>query len=45
MIEEHLCTFLVEADIPKFITYNEVVALKLNLQVPQRLLRLRFPDM
>ena len=45
MIEEHLCTFLVEADIPEFVTYNEVIALKLNLQIPQCLLRLRFPDM
>ena len=45
MIEEHLRAFLVEADIPEFVTYNEVVALKLNLQIPQCLLRPCFPDM
>ena len=45
MIEEHLCAFLVEANIPKFIAYNEVVAFKLNLQIPQRFLRFGLPYM
>ena len=34
MIKEHLSAFLVEADIPEFATYNEVIAFKLNLLIP-----------
>ena len=44
MIEEHLRTFFVEADISEFITYDQVIAFKLDFQIPQRLLCLCLPD-
>ncbi len=44
MIEEHLCTFLVEADVSEFVAYDEVISFKLDFQISQCLFRLCLPD-
>ena len=40
MVEEHLCTFLVEADIAQLVADDEIEALEAKFKVPERFLRL-----